>query len=555
MDVDSTTSRPALPRVLHRKRSVIVVAALSLAGVLGGSAAVMAGGDGGAEACAETRVLRVAVAPELAPVVADAAARVPVQEPGDPCVEVNVVATDPVDVARSVMAQPPVRPDVWIPDSSLWLDRVQQAGVDLPPQRPSVATSPAVLALTHDRAVASGWPDRPLTLAELVADPSTEIATREPATDAATAMGLLGLLSTTADQPEGRAALAQLLRHAAQSPMASSEKLLAAAETGAVAPTSEQAVLAHDRQAGSVPVVAVYPPSGGGLDYPFTVLTHNTADARSAQRLLDALQDDDAEAALLRLGFRDGGGVGRPDSARELGVDVTTPPAPVASAQLEDALRLTAVITSGTRMLAVVDVSGSMAEEVPGSGATRMEVTKEAATRGMSLYPDDAEIGLWVFSRELTPGTDYRELVPIGPLGPRENGWLGRELLGRSLADVQPIPDGGTGLYDTVLAAVRTVRQDWDPARVNSVVLLTDGRDEDDGGIGLADLLATLQQESDPARPVPVITIGLGSGSDTEALAAISTATGGSTYLTQDGDDIYAVFEDAIGRRSCRPEC
>jgi Mg-chelatase subunit ChlD len=207
-------------------------------------------------------------------------------------------------------------------------------------------------------------------------------------------------------------------------------------------------------------------------------------------------------------------------------------------------------------MLAVVDVSGSMAQEVPGSGgATRMEVTKEAAAQGMSLYPDDAQIGFWVFSRQLTPDGDHQELVPIGPLGLRENGWLGRELIGRALGGVHEVPDGGTGLYDTVLAAVRTVRQDWDPARVNSVVLLTDGRDEDRDSIGLPELLATLDRESDPARPVPVITIGLGPGSDTEALAAISAATGGSTYLTQDGDDVYAVFQDAMGRRSCRPHC
>jgi Ca-activated chloride channel family protein len=315
-------------------------------------------------------------------------------------------------------------------------------------------------------------------------------------------------------------------------------------------------VLDNNRQTGSSPVVAVYPPSGGSLDYPFTVLTHNAADARSADRLLHALWDDDVDDALLSLGFRDGRGVGRPDTARELGVDVTVPPAPVPSAQLAETLRTTRVITSGTRMLAVIDVSGSMAQEVPGAhGATRMDITKEAAARGMSLYPDDAQIGLWVFSRQLTPDSDHQELVPIGPLGRREGGWLGRELLSRSLVGVRPVPDGDTGLYDTLLASVRTVRQNWDRTRVNSVVLLTDGRDEDEGGIGLPGLLSALRQESDPGTPVPVITIGLGSGSDTEALAAISQATGGSTYVTQTGDDIYAVFEDAIGRRSCLSHC
>jgi Ca-activated chloride channel family protein len=557
MDVGSTNSQSALPRT-RRRRRIPVIAALAAAGVFGGGAVVMAGEEGGAEACAATHVLRVAVAPELASVVDDAAAGVfPVEEEsGDTCVHVDVVAADPADVARAITAQPPDRPDVWIPDASLWLDRLQEAGVALPSERPSVATSPAVLAISRDRAEASGWPEHQLSVTELLGDASTRLALRDPMTDAATATNLVGLMTAATELPEGRTVLAQVLRHAAQTPMTSREDVLAATTGTGAAAVSEQAVLANDRRTGSSPLVAVYPPSGGSLDYPFTVLTHNAADARSADRLLHALQGDDVKDALLSLGFRDGRGVGRPDTAGELGVDVTVPPAPVSSAQLAETLRITRVITSGTRMLAVIDVSGSMAQEVPGAdGATRMEVTKEAAARGMSLYPDDAEIGLWVFSRQLTPDSDHQELVPIGPLGAREGGWLGRELLGRSLAGVQAVPDGATGLYDTVLAAVRTVRQNWDPTRVNSVVLLTDGRDEDEGGIGLPGLLSALQQESDPGTPVPVITIGLGSGSDTDALAAISQATGGSTYVAETGDDIYAVFEDAIGRRSCRPNC
>jgi Mg-chelatase subunit ChlD len=557
MDVGSTSSQSALPRSRRRWR-IPVIAALAAAGVFGGGAVVMAGDGGRVAACVPTHVLRVAVAPELAPVVEDAAAGVfPVEEKsGDTCVHVDVVAADPADVARAITAQPPDRPDVWIPDASLWLDRLREAGVAVPSERPSVATSPAVLAISHDRAKASGWPEHRLSFAELLGAASTRLALRDPMTDAATDMSLVGLMTAATELPEGRTVLAQVLRHAAQTPMTSREELLAATTGRGAAAVSEQAVLDNNRQTGSSPVVAVYPSSGGSLDYPFTVLTHNAADARSADRLLRALKGDDVKDALLSRGFRDGRGVGRPDTARELGVDVTVPPAPVSSVQLAETLRTTRVITSGTRMLAVIDVSGSMAQKVPGAdGATRMEVTKEAAARGMSLYPDDAQIGLWVFSRRLTPASDYKELVPIGPLGPREGGWLGRELLGRSLAGVRAVPDGDTGLYDTLLAAVRTVRQNWDPTRVNSVVLLTDGRDDDEGGIGLPGLLSALRRESDPGKPVPVITIALGSGSDTEALAAISHATGGSTYVTQTGDDIYAVFEDAIGRRSCRPHC
>src|SRR3954471_8444477 len=130
MDVGSTSSPSALPRA-RRRRRIAVIAVLAVAGVFGGGAVVVAADDGRAETCAPTHVLRVAVAPELAPVVDDAAAGVfPVEEEsGDTCVHVDVVAADPADVARAITAHPPVRPDVWIPDASLWLDRLQEAGV------------------------------------------------------------------------------------------------------------------------------------------------------------------------------------------------------------------------------------------------------------------------------------------------------------------------------------------------------------------------------------------------------------------------------------------
>jgi Ca-activated chloride channel family protein len=207
-------------------------------------------------------------------------------------------------------------------------------------------------------------------------------------------------------------------------------------------------------------------------------------------------------------------------------------------------------------MLAVIDISGSMARGVASAGgASRLQETKDAATRGLSLYPDDAQIGLWVFSQNLTPRTDYRTLVPIGPLGVRPDGVLGRQQLGTTLAGLRVDPNGNTALYDTTLAAVRSVRKGWDPNRVNSVVLLTDGRNEDNEGISLTHLLSTLRRENDPARPIPVITIAFGPDSDRAALAAISQATGGSTYVTSNANDVYAVFQDAVGRRSCRPQC
>jgi len=223
---------------------------------------------------------------------------------------------------------------------------------------------------------------------------------------------------------------------------------------------------------------------------------------------------------------------------------------------VEKSIREVEVSNEPSRLLALMDISGSMQAGVPGAGgASRMTLAKQAASRGLSLYPPDSEIGLWVFSRDLTGTTDYREVVPVGPLGARSDGVTGEQRLAEALAATEAIPDGGTGLYDTTLQAVRTMQKGWDPRRVNAVLILSDGMNDDENSITLPDLLTTLKKEQDPRRPVPAISIAFGPDSDVDALTQISTATGGSTYLSQDPRDIGEIFLDAVGQRVCRPNC
>ena len=294
------------------------------------------------------------------------------------------------------------------------------------------------------------------------------------------------------------------------------------------------------------------------LDYPYLPLGDRAGSAESAGRLLDALRAPAGQEILRDAGFRDASGAaGRQLKEMPLLRGARRVVAQVPSADaVEHAVNALAAVNLGTRLLAVIDVSGSMAEPVPSAGgARRIDLVKKAAGNGLALYDDRAEIGLWTFSTDLTPTTDYRELVPIGPLGARPGGHSGREMLARSIAGVAPVRGGSTGLYDTVLAAVRTVRAGWQPGRVNSVVVLTDGENDDPAGIGLARLLTTLKAEADPARPVLVIGIAYGPDSDQGALVAISAITGGTAYTAENPADVERVFLDATGRRSCRPEC
>jgi hypothetical protein len=562
----SSTSPSPVPahQVLQQRRRRRVAGVVAAAVVVGAGAAgaVVLTRDEApqAQSCPDgTRTLAVAAAPELVAAVQAAAQSVTAGSRSE-CLDVRVDPVAPSTVAAAVTALPPRRPDVWIPDSSLWLQRITSRGV--PASGASIARSPVVLALSDAAARHSGSTARPTTFAQLLRSAGTgalRLGLAKGADDSATIGDLVGLNTTARSGDQGRVELAATLRGASRDVARSDRELVAAAARSStlMVPTSERSVWAHNVASPSSRVTAVYA-GKTTLDYPFVVLTTNTARMRAADRLLAALRGAEGRDALAAAGFRSPDGTAPATLSRVPGVDPSAP-ADSAAPSAKDvaaALRVSRLVTLGTRMLAVLDVSGSMARTLPGGGgASRMQVTRAAANSGLSLYPDDTSIGLWVFATDLTRTTDYKELVPLGPLGARPDGVMGRERLGRALADLDHVRGGGTGLYDTTLAAVRAVRRGWDPQRINSVVLLTDGNNDDDHGISLPRLLRTLEQEADPRRPVPVITIGLGEDSDRAALAAISRQTGGSTYAASKASDSYRVFREAMGRRECLPTC
>jgi hypothetical protein len=477
------------------------------------------------------------------------------------CPQVSVHAKPETEVQADLMQADGRPPDVWIPSSSLWVERARTAGPFEATVHGSIASSPLVLALP--RAVAEGLPADDGTLewddlVRAVSAGSVVFHLADPETSPATA-GLLLALDTFAETASGgRAALtgALLSAQTATGPASSLEalSLLDASPNGAV-PVPEQAVWAHQGKDGAVPVVAAYSGSAGTpFDYPFVVVGTDRRVAATAERVLAALRGAGGQDRLRAAGFRgtDGDGAGLTEAR---GVDGSRPSAVAVptSADMERVRYILDAVHRDARLLAVLDVSGSMADPAFGQeSATRLDVATRAAAAGLALYPDTAQVGLWSFSQDLTATTDYQELVPVSPLsGPTAGG---RNAVAQAVTGLRPVPKG-TALYDTTLAAVRAMRATFDPARVNAVVLFSDGEDTDDNGIGLDALLATLRAEAASGQPVPVFTIAYGPDSGAGALAAISEATGGLSHRTTDENRIRQVFLDAIGQRVCRPAC
>jgi hypothetical protein len=142
---------------------------------------------------------------------------------------------------------------------------------------------------------------------------------------------------------------------------------------------------------------------------------------------------------------------------------------------------------------------------------------------------------------------DYQELLPIRKMSEQ------RPNLIAALGTVKPIPTGDTGLYDTVLAAYKTVQSGWDPAAVNSVVLLTDGQNDDPSGVTLDQLIAELEALKDPNRPVQVIALGIGDEVSQAELERITNTTGGGTFIARDPSAIGPIFLQALSLRPPLP--
>jgi secreted protein with Ig-like and vWFA domain len=161
---------------------------------------------------------------------------------------------------------------------------------------------------------------------------------------------------------------------------------------------------------------------------------------------------------------------------------------------------------------------------------------------------------MWVFSTQQTATTDYRQLVPIGEMDNQVGGKSQRQALIDAANSLPSQVHGNTGLYDTLLASVRDVRKNYDPSKVNTVIFMTDGQNDNASSLTLDKLISTLKAENSPL-PIPVFTIAIGPDADAAGLHKISQATGGKGYVVKDPTTIRSVFLDAVVQRQCGPNC
>ena len=88
----------------------------------------------------------------------------------------------------------------------------------------------------------------------------------------------------------------------------------------------------------------------------------------------------------------------------------------------------------------------------------------------------------------------------------------------------------------------------YDEARINAVVLLTDGRNEDDRNTDLDALLNALRAQStgEQSKQVRVFAIAYGEDADLETLRRMADATNAQVYDASDPTMISAVFTSVV---------
>lgn len=565
-----------------------------------------------ANACEGDSVrLRVASSPEKVGIVERLAQTYSGRTVDGRCVEVQVQSKSSGAAMQALAkgwneATDGPRPDVWSPAASGWVTMLRQelastdkTGVLTEDKPESVVTAPLVIAMPKPMAEALGWPDKSVSwrdLATLATDSrgwarhghpewgkfrlgktNPNLSTSGLNATIGAYMAATGISSDLTDADLKRKQVKEFVGDVEQSVVHYGDTTLTflanlqeADDRGAAmsyisaVTVEENSIIAYNsgnpsgdpKTAGQhappkVPLAAVYPSDGTLLsDHPFTVLAWADDTRRKiATDFLAFLRNAESQQLFLEQGFRGFDGKPGPQATEANGVlpkaelNLVTPPSPPVLAKL---LNSWSELRKHANVLLVVDVSGSMQQPVEGTGLNRLELAKQAAIRSLSQFADRDKVGLWMFSSGLDGTRDYQELVPVGPVGGKLGDSTRRDELEGRLGGL--IPQGGTGLYDTTLAAHRFMAGRIDPEAINAVVVLTDGRNEKPGSISLDNLLAQLRSEDGAAggEAIRLFTIGYSEQADAEVLRQIAKATRGAHYDSSRPDTIDQVFTAVI---------
>lgn len=428
-------------------------------------------------------------------------------------------------------------PDLWIAGSPAPLQQFKASGIYLKTVAPAIASSPVLLAGGPTARPANSWQEVLTTGKVSMINPSFNGPSAMVLTAAAAEQpGItdkdLGVTFLSSAQRYGQAAAVGEVEVPKLADIT--------ATTTRLFPVDEHELM-NSRKVNSQ-ITPVVPATGPLLlKFPLVAFTSKLETYDVGAALAKWFHSAAGTKVLNANFFRNGQGDPMP-----AGSLVQAKPLPeVPDDTAATALRFWRVTSVPSSLLAVLDVSGSM--KFASGDTTRLAIEMDAARAALKVFPGHARIGAWVFSENQGPnGQAWKQLAPIKRLDAKDGNRSHRAALLASVDGLPAITRGGTGLYSTTLAGYQKVLASFDPKYFNSLILMTDGANEEPNSIGLPKLLSELKALQDPNRRVRIIAIGMSSDADMQSLRKIAEVTGGRAYRADTPDEIIQVFQDAL---------
>lgn len=530
--------------------------------------------------------LTVAVTPSMADVIQQAALAWGKSHPVvlDHCMRAEVATIEPQAVLTGLTTgwdteSLGARPGAWLPDSSLWINRLAAQDAKLLGSEPaSIATSPVVLAMPEQAAaviregnmftwgelprwtnVADGWKryGHPEWGAFTVAMPNV-------ADNPGSALALQAVLASASPKGAGPVTVDMLTapgvseamhQLAAAMPPGSpattyeAMDMIAAAGDVRAAPFDAVPALEYDLYRRNVGADHNPPPAApltgvmiGGptptADFPLIAIADERVDqlqVRAAQKFREFLQTGPQQLELAKAGLRVPGTKVRPNPSP--GIRWASTQEDLTAADANTTQQISAAWNnagdSGQVVTVLIDVSRSMLED-GGGGKNRLDWVKEAL-RGQIGRFGSGSMGLWTFSRGLgEQDRPYRQLVATAPVSGQ------RPQLERAVDEMKAA--SATYLYPSVLAVYAAALEHLDGSRENRIVLITDGPDDSQMTYEqFKDELGTLRENA--GKPdLPISVVAIGPDPDRNELTELARSTGGSFSTIKDATTVDAAL-------------
>ena len=551
-------------------RAVVIVLALAavVAAVVFASGAGKSGGGsatttGAAKPAGDAVRVSFAYSPEKEPLLKpliEAFNREGNQSGGKPVFVTGSVVSS--GEAETKIAAGKLKPILWSPASSLWgrllNEQADQAWVDQ--DNPSIVRTPLVIAMWEPLARALGWPAKQVSFDQILAlavdqkgwaaygkpqfgqfklghtnpDFSTSGLSAVAAEYYAATGKLEGLTVADIERPEVRRKIQAIERsivHYGDTTLFFADQLKRFGPAYASAVAMEEVTLIDfNRGRRGTKLIGLYPREGTFFsDNPLILLRAPwvSPQQREAAGVFGRwLKGKVTPQLAARNGFRSGDVNVKPlpPVSAAFGADPAQPvrvlslPEPKVLARIKSAWRED---RKPANVMLVVDTSGSMSEEGK----------LDEAKRGLQVFfgqlsPKD-RIGMIAFNSEVF------QVAPVTPYG------TGGAKLRAAVRDL--FPDGQTAVYDATDAGLTAIQRLRDPTRINAVVVLTDGEDNQ-SSLRVGEVVAKLRRQArSEGLTVRVYTIAYGSQANKAALSAMAVASGGKAF-EGDPKEIESVY-------------